>query len=86
MEKFEERPGKDTDNAEVEKAIELLYELMSLNRQIEPTLWVSAFFYILSAGFHQCGVPYEMLRITADKALTYYKPVFDIPLEKEEQK
>jgi hypothetical protein len=73
----ERRPGKKTDNEEIERAINLLYELMQFNTQIEPTLWSSAFTFIIANGYKQCGYTYEEFRNTIHLGFEHYKYLFD---------
>lgn len=73
----ERRPGKNTDNAEIERAINLLYELMQFNTQIEPTLWSSAFTFVVVNGYKQCGYTYEEFRNQIHLGFEHYKYLFD---------
>jgi len=74
---MERRPPKATDQEEIQKAFLILKECMQLNHQIEPTLWVGAFWSILVDGYNSCGVSYDEFTKEWDRFKHHYKPWFD---------
>lgn len=71
---------KITDHENIEKAINLIYELMEMNQDIEPTLWCFAITFCLVNGFYQCGFTYEEFIEEHEKALEHYKNIFDVKI------
>ena len=71
------RPRKETDNIDIDKAINLIYELMEFNPSIEPTLWSSAVTFVLINGFKQCGYNYKQFRHEVSTAFDHYESIFD---------
>lgn len=75
--KRERRPRKATDNSDIDKAINLIYELMEFNQSIEPTLWSSAVTFVLINGYKQCGYSYKDFRHEISTAFDHYEYIFD---------
>lgn len=53
------RNPRDDDQENIQKAFDLIQELMSLNSRIEPSLWCSAMCSILAKQFLGCGYTFE---------------------------
>lgn len=77
MKNREPRPKKETDNDDIEKAIDLIYELMECNPSIEPTLWSSAVTYVLINGYKQSGYSYKEFRKEISTAFDHYEHIFN---------
>ena len=53
------RPSKPTDQENVEKAYQILLELMESHKEIEKPLWIGAFASIITFGFKNNGFTHE---------------------------
>jgi len=71
------RIPKITDNEEIEKAINLIYDLMDFNQNIERTLWSSALAFVLIKGFKQSGFTYKEFRNDISQAFDHYEDFFN---------
>lgn len=71
------RPPKQDDCTKISKAVSILYEAMDFNKNIEETLWISAFYYVLLKGYQQSGFSYEELRNETAQVFDHYKFLFD---------
>ncbi len=73
----EPRPPKHDDNNRIQEGIELYYEMMAKNPQIEVSLWASVTIFVLVNGYKQCDYSYEEFRSEIDIAFDHYKFLFD---------
>lgn len=71
------RPPHKDDQKKIQNAIDLIYELMETNRQIESTLWMPATVFVLINGFKQSGFTYKEFREEVEAAFEHYKEFFD---------
>lgn len=71
-----QRPRKPDDNDNINKAIDLIFELMSLNK-IESTLWSSACVFVLANGYSQSKVSFKDFKEDMNNAFDHYKGIFD---------
>lgn len=71
------REPKETDQDQIEIAFRLLGIYMKNHTEIEPTLWLGAFWGILVHTYSEAGVSYEEFTKEWDKLKTFYKPWFD---------
>lgn len=77
MSKNKIRPRKDDDKDNVDKAIKLIDELMKFNDHIEPTLWVSALYFVIASGYKECGFSHPEFKMEMNEAFDHYKDFFD---------
>ncbi len=75
--KLKKRKQKNNDQEKVDKAFDMIYELMSLNQSIEPTLWASAVWSTLVNGYKQSGFTYNMFQEEVKKVVVHYEEWFD---------
>jgi len=75
--KLERRTSKDDDQDKIDRAVELIYELMGLNKQIEPTLWAGAVISVLVMGYKNSGSSYKHFRREMSDALDHYADWWD---------
>ncbi len=71
------RLPKPDDYENVNKAIDLIYNLIKLNPQIEAALWPPAIIYILAKAFIQCNFTHDDLLHEMNQAFTHYKSLFE---------
>lgn len=76
MNRIESRTPKSDDRDQLNKAINLIYETIEFNNNIEPTLWVCALYYILAKGHQQSGFTSQQFKTEMDKAFDHYKDIF----------
>ena len=74
---MERRPPKETDQKETEKGFNLLKQCMADHPEIEPTLWVGAFWSILVDGYSASGMSYEQFADEWNRVKHHYKLWFD---------
>lgn len=55
----ERRPSQENDQANVEKAYQLIKELMSQHPEIEGSLWAGAVWSVFVNGYKQSDFSYE---------------------------
>lgn len=67
------RDPKTTDHDNVEKALNLLLELIrSHQKEIEPALWTSAMICALADNYEKSGVPYEFFKQEMEECMSHY--------------
>lgn len=71
------RPPKKTDQRQIEKAFNLLKEVMVEHPEIEPTLWASAFWSVLVEGYSTSGMSYKQFSLEWNEIKHHYKSWFD---------
>lgn len=71
MKKF--RPPLPDDQEKVEKAYQLIMDVMDKNKEIEPTLWCGAVWSVLVNGYQQDEFSYEDFRKEAAKVVKHYE-------------
>lgn len=59
---LERRPPKKGDQDKITEAVNLIYDLMSLNQQVEPSLWAGAIISVLVNGYRNCGMSHKMFK------------------------
>lgn len=74
---MERRNPKKTDQEVVQRAFNMLKNLIEKHSEIEPTLWAAAFWSILVHGYNASGVSYEEFTKELDKLKHHYKHWFD---------
>ena len=66
------KPKKD-DQENADKACDLLTELVQLNPQFEPSIWISACLTFVARAFHSSDYTYEEFLRESERALKFYK-------------
>jgi hypothetical protein len=75
--KREHRPGKATDDEQVEKAVKLILELQEFNSNIEGAIWVSAMMYALAMHYKSSGISHNVFKKEMNEAICHYAGIFD---------
>ncbi len=70
---LKKRTPREGDQKKIEEAVNLIFELMSLNPRIEPTLWCAAVLSVLVRGFKESDYSYKEFREEMDEAFDYYQ-------------
>jgi hypothetical protein len=77
MESPKLRSPKNTDQEDVEKAFNILKDILNSHPRIEPTLWASAFWSCLVDGYNNSGFTYEQFCLEWENVKDNYKGWFD---------
>ena len=56
---IKKRKPKPNDEEVVDEAVVILLNLMRSNKQIDPTLWVTAFSHVTAHSYKQSGFPFH---------------------------
>ena len=67
------RKTKPDDQENAEKAVDLITELVKLNPQLEPSIWVSACLTSVARAFRSSDYTYEEFLRETQRALNFYK-------------
>ena len=78
----EVRQRKDDDQDNVSRALVLIDELMELNTQIEPNLWVSAFLSSVAQASMQNGLTKEEYLQIMGEAAVFYANIYEVDDER----
>jgi hypothetical protein len=70
---MKKRKPKPDDQENADKAANLIAELVKLNPQIEPSIWVSACLTSVARAFRSSDYTYEEFIREAERALKFYK-------------
>jgi len=65
------------DMENTEKAFQLIKDLMSSHKEIEPTLWAGALFSVIADGYKNCGFSYEEFSEEVNTVLSHYRNYWD---------
>ncbi len=71
------RPGQDSDQENIEKAFQLVKNLIKSHSEIEPTLWAGAIWSVLIDGYMACDFSYEDFCNEWEKIKHHYKKWWD---------
>ncbi len=71
------RPKKDSDQAEISKAIELIFETVELNPGIENNNWHAACLRIFVNSYADNGVTYEQFCGELERIRDFYKNLWE---------
>ena len=74
---MEIRKEKPTDTEQIDKGIDLVYDLIELNPQIESTLWLSVFVFMLMEGHRNNKIPYYLFRQEMNRAFEHYREYYE---------
>jgi hypothetical protein len=74
---MKQRPSKDTDQENAQKAFDMLCDLARINPEIEGSIWISAFYSCIVASFVNTGLTYENFCVDMKGAMEKYKSWFD---------
>lgn len=67
------RPPLETDQVNMDKAFQLIMDLMHTNKHIEPSLWAGAVFSVFVNGYQQSGFSYEEFCEELKRVSKHYK-------------
>lgn len=68
------RKPKKTDQADAEKAFQLLLSLIGNHqKEIEPALWVGPMICALSENYEKSDIPFEYFKKEITEAIEYYR-------------
>lgn len=70
---MKKRKPKPDDQQNADKACDLITELVKMNPQFEPTIWVSACLTCVARCFHSNDFTYDQFLREAQSALKFYK-------------
>lgn len=74
---LERRPPKPSDQEKVSEAIELIYELIALNQQIEPSFWCGAIVSVLIMGYKNAGYSLEKIKNEINEIIDHYEELWE---------
>jgi hypothetical protein len=74
---MEYRRPKKTDQADTEKAFQILQEAMQSHSEIEPTMWAGAFWSCLVEGYANSGCSYAEFSCEWEKIKEHYISWFE---------
>ena len=74
---MKKRIPKPDDQENASKAADLITELVRLNPQFEPSIWVSACLTSVARAFHSSDYTYEEFIRESERALKFYKRYWD---------
>ncbi len=74
---MKKRKPKKSDQEQVEKAFDLLYNIVQENPHIEPTLWASAMWSCLVNVYINSGTPHKEFCEETEKIKEHYKNRWD---------
>lgn len=70
------RPGKHDDQKNIDKAVDLINELMDSNPGIEETLWSAAMISTVFQGYHNSGCTKKELKEEIFQMHDHYEKFF----------
>lgn len=71
------REPKPDDQDKAAYALSLIREFMLVNRDVEPVMWMGAFWTIIANAFHGSGYDFEFFSQRLDEVKKHYKGMWD---------
>ena len=71
------RPPHENDQEKIQRAYDLIMDLMNNHPEIEPTLWCGAVWSALVVGYKVCRFSYAEFRDEIFKISRHYKSWWD---------